>query len=86
MPRSLLAVAVIVGATLLGSGGSRAGYDDGRWCAMFNNGNGAVKEICHFQNFEACRLEVVSGNRGVCGYNPRYVAKADPGPRRHRRY
>ena len=62
MPKILFIFAAIVGATLLGSGPSAA--VEGRYCAVVFNGEGAVKEICHFNSFEACRLEVTGGNRG----------------------
>ena len=63
MPKILFTFAAIVGATLLGSGPSTA--VEGRYCAVVFNGEGAVKEICHFNSFEACRLEVVNGNRPI---------------------
>jgi hypothetical protein len=40
-------------------------HAQGRWCAVVSQGR-SVREICHFRDFEACRLEVVSGNRGFC--------------------
>jgi hypothetical protein len=45
---------------------TRAPYGQGRYCAVVNNGTGSVREICDFNSFEACRQEVVSGNRGFC--------------------
>ena len=77
MNRTLLAMAVVAAATLLGASPSRAeysAYGEGRYCAVVSNGNGSAKEICNFNDFESCRMEVVSGNRGFCNNNPRWVA------------
>jgi hypothetical protein len=71
-----LATAAIAGtALLLSAVDSRAEYSAygvGRYCAVSSNGNGSVKEICNFNDFESCRREVVSGNRGWCNDNPRF--------------
>jgi len=48
-------------------------YGAGRYCAVFSNGTGSAKEVCNYNDFESCRLEVVSGNRGWCNDNPRWV-------------
>ena len=80
MSRSAFAMAVIAAAMLLGtvpSPAQQAQYE-GPWCATVFNGEGSVKEICHFRDFESCRLEVVGGNRGTCGHNPRYAGRHDP--------
>ena len=72
LQRAWLAIAAISGATLLGIGtGSAqyAAYGQGRYCAVVSNGTGSVREICNFNSFEACRREVVSGNRGFCRNN-----------------
>jgi hypothetical protein len=77
MRRVLLAVATMIGTTLLGAGSSRAqysAYGEGRYCAVVSSGLGSVSEICNFNDFETCRLEVVSGNRGFCNDNPRWIA------------
>ncbi|MFY9688233.1 MAG: DUF3551 domain-containing protein [Pseudolabrys sp.] len=61
---------------------------EGPWCAMMSMGNGAVYEDCHYASLEACRPNVLAGNRGFCNQNPRWVAY-DPAakPRaRHRRH
>ena len=72
MPRFLLALAALTVGTLLGIEPGRA-YNEGPWCAVVEVGEGSVREICHFRSFEACRQEVVSGNRGFCNHNPRWV-------------
>jgi hypothetical protein len=45
---------------------------EGPWCAVETIGRDAVRETCHFRDFESCRREVVSGNRGFCRNNPRW--------------
>jgi hypothetical protein len=59
-------------AALIGIGPSRA-YDEGPWCAVVSVGKGSAVERCHFRDLESCRLEVVSGNRGFCNHNPRWI-------------
>ena len=59
----------------------------GPWCARVSVGSGSVQEICHFASMEACRNEVIAGNRGFCTQNPRwpgYYGMAEP--RHHKRY
>ena len=92
MQRALFAIAATLGAALLGSGTARAelaAYGQGRYCAVVSNGTGSAKEICNFNDFEACRLEVVSGNRGFYRNNAYVWAPAhdshwvgEPGVRR----
>jgi len=79
MPKILFVIAAMLGATLLATGPSRAA--EGRYCAVVFEGEGSVKEICHFNSFEACRLEVVSGSRGTCGNNPRWTGDVAPSKR-----
>jgi hypothetical protein len=68
----------MIAATVLGSGSSQAQYE-GPWCAIEQNGEGSVREICHFRTIEACIAEVVAGNRGTCGHNPRYAGPQTEG-------
>ena len=61
---------------------------EGPWCAVVRLGNSSVYEDCQYATFEACRPNVLAGNRGFCNPNPRWVAVYDPDakPRtRHRR-
>jgi hypothetical protein len=73
MPKYPIAIAGFIAATLMGAGPSQA-YE-GPWCAIVFNGEGAVREICHFRTFAECQAEVVAGNRGTCGNNPRYAGR-----------
>ena len=61
---------------------------EGPWCAVLNYGNGSAYEDCQYFSFEACRPNVLAGNRGFCNPNPRWVAYGpDTKPRaRHRRH
>jgi hypothetical protein len=61
---------------------------EGRWCANTDTGAGRVEENCTFDSFEACRLEVISGNRGSCTQNPAFTGYYKPPVRkkRHRRH
>ena len=50
------------------------------WCAVISLGPGAVYWDCQYATFEACRPNVLAGNRGFCNVNPEYVAAP---PRSH---
>jgi hypothetical protein len=87
MQKVLFVAAAVTAAILLGNHSSQA-YYEGPWCAIVNTGEGAISERCHFRSFEACRMEVISGNRGTCTQNPRwpgYYASPSPRKRVHRK-
>jgi hypothetical protein len=46
---------------------------EGPWCAFINIGTGNVYEDCQYYSIEACRSNVLAGNRGFCNINPRWV-------------
>jgi hypothetical protein len=56
---------------------------EGRWCAREDAG-GDIHEDCTFDSFEACRLEVISGNRGFCTQNPAWQGPDRRTPRQRR--
>jgi hypothetical protein len=58
---------------------------EGPWCAMMSMGNGSVYEDCQYASFEACRPNVLAGNRGFCNQNPRWVGSPDAKPRARKR-
>jgi hypothetical protein len=65
-------------------------YYEGAWCAVSSMGRGGVLERCDFMSFEACRMEVIAGNRGFCRQNARFPGwysnyAAAPGPRKTRK-
>ena len=84
--RILLVAGVALVAVLLEARPTHA-YE-GPWCAVISHGNSSVYEDCQYASFEACRPNVLAGNRGFCNPNPRWVAAYDPDARprtRHRR-
>lgn len=59
---------------------------EGPWCAIVNYGNSAAYEDCQYASLEACRPNVLAGNRGFCNPNPRWVgAYPSGGKPRHKR-
>ena len=69
-----LAAAIAV-ASCAAAGSGR--IPEGPYCALTDMGFGNVTENCYMRSLDACRSEVIAGNRGFCRPNPRYV-----GPRR----
>lgn len=59
------------------------------WCAVIPIGPGDAYWDCHYASIEACRPNVISGNRGFCNPNPAWYGPAEPrrkhAKRRHRR-
>jgi hypothetical protein len=47
------------------------------WCAVVNIGAGDVEWDCEYGSIEACRPNVIAGNRGFCQINP-YYSPAPP--------
>jgi hypothetical protein len=84
--RILLIVGVVFVSSMLEARPLQA-YE-GPWCAVMSMGNGGIYEDCHYASLEACRPNVVAGNRGFCNLNPRWVAyDPEAKPRgRHRRH
>ena len=81
MLRIILVTAVLAGIHLANPSLARAA--EGPWCALRNFGSD-ISEDCQFRTFEECRLTIVSGFRGFCNHNPRWVE--EPGkPRPHRK-
>ena len=40
------------------------------WCAVITLGNDDAYWDCQYSSFEACRPNVLAGNRGFCNINP----------------
>lgn len=73
--RFVLSGAAALAALALGScafGINAPHIPEGPWCAMQDVGGGNVVNNCTLPSFEACRREVVAGNRGTCTRNPRW--------------
>jgi hypothetical protein len=47
------------------------------WCAVVNTGAGNIEWDCEYGSIEACRPNVIAGNRGFCQINP-YYSPASP--------
>jgi hypothetical protein len=52
------------------------------WCAVLGMGKGVYWD-CQYRSFEACRPNVLAGNRGWCNPNPYFVSN---GPTSHQYY
>ncbi len=55
------------------------------WCAIMNMGTGVVHEDCSYGSLEACRPNILAGNRGFCNPNPAYRGAVVIEHRRHYR-
>jgi hypothetical protein len=69
----LIAGAAIAAMTFYPASFIAAQAAEAPWCAVISLGPGAVYEDCQYRTFEACRPVVLSGNRGFCNQNPRYI-------------
>jgi len=81
--RILLIGAVLVAATLFDARPAKA--VEGPWCAIISLGTGSVYEDCRYYSIEACRPNVLAGNRGFCNPNPRWVGPPPSQRVRHKR-
>ena len=59
---------------------------EGPWCAFLTVGTGAIYEDCQYYSFEACRPNVLAGNRGFCNPNPRWTGAVVKPRVHHRRH
>jgi hypothetical protein len=55
------------------------------WCAVISVGTGSVVWDCQYASIEACRPNVIAGNRGFCNHNPGYAAAWEPVRKRAKR-
>jgi hypothetical protein len=74
--RILLAAAVCIAAMALEAHAAPA--REAPWCAVVSIGAGTVYWDCQYASIEACRPNVISGNRGTCNQNPRYEGELGP--------
>jgi len=81
--RILLIGAVLVAAALFAASPAKA--VEGPWCAIISLGPGSVYEDCQYYSLEACRPNVLAGNRGFCNPNPRWVGPPPSQRVRHKR-
>jgi hypothetical protein len=59
------------------SSGHAAYIGNAPWCAVVNIGAGDVEWDCEYGSIEACRPNVIAGNRGFCQINL-YYSPAPP--------
>ena len=52
------------------------------WCAVLGMGKGVDRD-CQYATFEACRPNVLAGNRGWCNPNPYFIASNVPTEGKH---
>jgi Protein of unknown function (DUF3551) len=84
--KHILAAAVLA-AGAMGVVSSASAYvvrgPDAPWCAIMNMGTGVVHEDCSYASLEACRPNILAGNRGFCNPNPAYRGAVVIEHRRH---
>lgn len=73
--------AILLGVVVLAAFSSPAAADyrnNAPWCAVYSLGYGTVVWDCQYASIEACRPNVISGNRGFCNHNPGYEGPVAP--------
>ncbi|MCK9918425.1 DUF3551 domain-containing protein [Microbacteriaceae bacterium K1510] len=83
--RKILIAAVFVTAMLFDLRPAPAGWT-APWCAVLTLGNGDAYWDCQYASVEACRPNVLAGNRGFCNPNPAWNPAAAVSPRKVRRH
>lgn len=89
MMRIALPIAALALACCAGISPGRAqSYGPAPWCAVMEVGGGFVQRDCIYDSIEACRPNVIAGNRGFCQPNPFYrpTPAQYPPHRYYRRY
>jgi hypothetical protein len=81
--RILLIAGVLVAVVSFDTRSSNA--QEGPWCAIISLGPGSVYEDCRYRSLEACRPNVLAGNRGFCNPNPRWTGPVPKSRTRHKR-
>jgi hypothetical protein len=67
---SLIAAATVLSFAV--SPADAAYIGNAPWCAVVNTGAGNIEWDCEYGSIEACRPNVIAGNRGFCQINPYY--------------
>ena len=78
--------AILVTAAALASVSFSPGHAVGAaapWCTVIELAVGSVYWDCQYATFEACRPNVLAGNRGWCNPNPYFVASNVPTEGKH---
>jgi hypothetical protein len=74
MTRLSLVVAAASAWLAFGPQPAAADYYGAPWCAVVAAGDGDMQWHCEYQSIEACRPNVLAGNRGWCHQNPYTLA------------
>ena len=82
----VMMTAAIAGAAMCCASSAMAWEGNAPWCAYQNIGTGNVIERCVYRSVEECTPEVIAGNRGQCGPNPRFDWNRQSAPRKYRRH
>jgi uncharacterized protein DUF3551 len=73
--------ALVLGAAFAGVQPASAyvmDYHQAPWCAVMDMGTGSMYWDCSYATIEACRPNVIAGNRGFCNPNPYFTGYAGP--------
>jgi hypothetical protein len=84
MTRIFFVAAVAFAALAVSEQPAAADYYGAPWCAVISMGDGDMQWDCEYQSLEACRPNVLAGNRGWCNVNP-YMAATSFQPSEHKR-
>lgn len=76
--RKLMVLALLSTAVLLAPRPAAAS-GSAPWCAVINMGPGDAYWDCQYPSIEACRPNILSGNRGFCNPNPSWGGWYGPG-------
>ena len=75
MKKAILVLVALATSLLFGNVPAQA-YD-GPWCGVYGSGEGSISEKCDYRDFESCRMDIISGNRGFCRHNGYWQGNTD---------
>jgi hypothetical protein len=70
--RSIFVLAFGMAALCFTAPSRAATYGDEKWCAVTNDGGGAVNWDCEYDAVVDCEPAVTQASRGFCAINPYY--------------
>jgi Protein of unknown function (DUF3551) len=85
MVRILMAATAVLAVMSFG-GRPALAYGDHPWCAVYIMGWGDAHWECEYDSIEACRPNILAGNRGFCNPSPYYHGPAKRHAPRHHRH
>jgi hypothetical protein len=83
--RNIMLMLISLAAATLLAGGPAQAYYNGPWCGVSSIGRGSAVEKCDYRTFEACRMDIIAGNRGFCRPNGYFQGYAASGPSKARK-